>query len=218
MKQPQWKVSLSYIKDVPIEETSSKYNEVLEVLLVQGRYQLITDKVIYSFADKYDNFTDSLKRIDFSKVKKCLILGFGLGSIPYTIENVMGHKISYTGVEIDEEVVYLASKYVLDDLKSDISLVNTDAISYVYMDNGKYDLICLDLFFDDVIPAEVLTIEYMERLKSLLRKNGTLLMNNLYFTNKDMKYTDAFISDVFSVVFPNHQFMIAGHNKMLFNQ
>lgn len=217
MKQPQWKISLSYVKDVLIEETSSDFNEVLEVLLVQGRYQLITDKVIYSFADKYDNFTDSFKKVDFSKVKNCLILGFGLGSIPYTIENIMGHKISYTGVEIDEEVVYLASKYVLDELKSDISLVNTDALSYVYMDNTKYDLICLDLFLDDVIPAEVLTIEYMERLKSLLKKNGTLIMNNLYFTNKDMKYTDAFISEVFSKVFPSHHFIIAGHNKMLFD-
>jgi spermidine synthase len=217
MKQAQWKVSLSYIKDVLIEETSSEYNDVLEVLLVQGRYQLITDKVIYSYADKYDNFTESLKKIDFTKVKNCLVLGFGLGSIPYTIENIMGRKISYTGIEIDEEIIYLASKYVLDELKSEVSLVHADALNYVELYNSKYDLICLDLFLDDVIPSEVLTTPFIQRLKVLLKKNGTLLMNNLYFTDKDIKNTDTFIANVFSKVFPSYKEMVIDHNKMLFS-
>ena len=53
MKHPLWKRWLSYFKEVTLEETGSEYNEVLEVLLVQGRHQLATEDAIYSYDDKY---------------------------------------------------------------------------------------------------------------------------------------------------------------------
>ena len=118
MIQPLIKRILSYIKDIPIVSTSSEYNEILDLYLVKGRYQLCTENAIYSYGDKYDNFANAFKQIDLDKVNDVLILGLGLASIPYILETIHQKAFNYTGVEIDDEVIYLASKYVIDDLKS----------------------------------------------------------------------------------------------------
>ena len=56
MKIKWWQKLLSYIKPINIVQTSSDYNDYLELNLVNGRYQLCTEEAIYSYADKYDNF------------------------------------------------------------------------------------------------------------------------------------------------------------------
>ncbi|MBL0101907.1 MAG: hypothetical protein IPP49_19210 [Saprospiraceae bacterium] len=50
---------LSYFTEIHIESVTSDYNEELEVLLNNGRYQLCTPNAVYSYADKYSNFGDS---------------------------------------------------------------------------------------------------------------------------------------------------------------
>ena len=112
MKQPLWKRFLSYLFEIHIESTSSEYNPHLYVSLQKGRYQLSTANAVYSFEDLYDNFSDAFKEIDLDRlnIQNVLILGFGLGSIPIILEQNFKKKYHYTGVEIDEEVLYLAKK------------------------------------------------------------------------------------------------------------
>lgn len=217
MKQPLYLKLWSYIKDVSIESTSSDYNEILDLYLVKGRYQLCTEKAIYSYGDKYDNFANVFKKLNFEKIDDVLILGLGLASIPYIIEHVHQKLPSYTGVEIDDEVIYLASKYVLDDLKSDINVVNTDAYTFMSLDEHKYDLICMDVFEDDVIPADLQTTEFLEMLKDSIVKDGLIIYNRLAFTDEDKKETDVFFSDVFKQVFPDATVFETGGNRMLIN-
>lgn len=218
MKQPLYKKILSYIKDVHIVSTSSEYNEILDLYLVKGRYQLCTEKAIYSYGDKYDNFANVFQKIDFSKINDVLILGLGLASIPYIIEHIHKKTLSYTGVEIDDEVIYLASKYVLDELKSEINIINTDAYTYLCMDENKYDLICMDVFEDDVIPEDLQTEDFLEMLDESLAKDGMLIYNRLAFTDEDKKETDVFYSDVFVKVFPDAFIFETAGNKMLMNR
>lgn len=218
MKQPLYKKILSYIKDIPIVSTSSEYNEVLDLYLVKGQYQLCTEKAIYSYGDKYDNFANVLKTIDLNEITDVLILGLGLASIPYIIENIHKKELSYTGVEIDDEVIYLASKYILDELKSEINVVNTDAFTYMSLDENKYDLICMDVFEDDVIPEDLQTEEFLEMLKESLAKDGILIYNRLAFTDDDKKETDVFYSDVFVKVFPDAYIFESSGNRLLMNK
>lgn len=56
---------------------------------------------------------------------------------------------SYTGVEIDDAVIYLASKYVLPDVISDIHLIQADAFSYIQQDSNRYDIIAMDIFISE---------------------------------------------------------------------
>lgn len=218
MIQPLIKRILSYIKDIPIVSTSSEYNEILDLYLVKGRYQLCTENAIYSYGDKYDNFANAFKQVDLDKVNDVLILGLGLASIPYILETIHQKAFNYTGVEIDDEVIYLASKYVIDELKSEINIVNTDAYTFMCMDENKYDLICMDVFVDDVIPEDLQSEDFLEMVKDSLSKEGLLIYNRLAFTDEDKKGTDVFYSDVFLKVFPDGYIYETGGNRMLMSK
>jgi len=85
MKKPFFKKFISNFKEVILEETGSQHNPVLQVLLYKERFQLCTDKAIYSYEDKYDNFRTAfdLLKIKDKNIESTLLLGLGLGSISH---------------------------------------------------------------------------------------------------------------------------------------
>ena len=157
MKQPLWKKLLSHVFELHIESTSSEYNPHLYVSLREGRYQLCTANAIYSFEDLYDNFSAAFKQLDLDKIsgKNVLLLGFGLASVPIILEKQFHKKYHYTGIEIDEEVIYLANKYAMDELVSSFNLICADAYHFVMQCEEQFDLVIMDVFFDDVIPEQL---------------------------------------------------------------
>ena len=222
MKQPFWKRALSYIIEIPIESTGSEYNAELNVQLVKGRYQLSTHNAIYSFADKYDNFLQTFRRLNMPDSKDdrpidVLLLGFGLGSIPYMLENIFDKKYSYTAVEIDEEVLYLASKYVVDELKSDIRMVTADAHAFMEMNDQKYDIICMDIFESDIVPEIFQTEAFLHMLQDSLGNDSLLIYNRLYQSKADQASANSFFSDTFLKVFKEGRAIQVEGNKMLLN-
>ncbi|MFT4666971.1 MAG: spermidine synthase, partial [Gammaproteobacteria bacterium] len=181
MKAPLWKRLLSYIFELHIESTSSEHNPHLYVSLKNGRYQLSTANAIYSYGDLYDNFSGAFAKMDLEKaeISSVLVLGLGLGSIPIILEKVFNKQYNYTAVEIDEEIVYLASKYTLPDLESNIEIISTDASIFTLQCSQQYDLIAVDIFLDDVIPEHFQRASFLEQLKELLTTKGVVLYNHL---------------------------------------
>ena len=220
MKQPWWKHLLSYITDVHIEGSHSDFNENLNVLLVKGQYQLVTPEAIYSYGTRYDNYFKAFKKLDLDKenVQSVLLLGLGLGSIPYMLENYFKRDYSYTAVEIDEEVIHLASKYVLNSLNSEITTICADANSFVRIDQNQYDLIAMDVFESDVIPEQFETEEFLLNLKERITKDGLLMFNRLYLFEKDKKKTQQYFRNIFKRVFPNGRKMNINGNWILLNR
>lgn len=200
-----------------MEMTSSHYNPELDVVLTKGEYQLSTADAIYSYGNRYDNFRTAFEKLPIEKfdVKDVLLLGLGLGSIPYMLENKFKRNYQYTAVEIDDEIIYLAAKYVLNDLKSDIQTVNADALTYMEVDQSKYDLICMDIFENDYIPEVFQTKLFLETLKKSMTDKGILLFNRLYLYDHDKQNTDVYFEDVFKQVFPNGYQIDAHWNKIL---
>jgi spermidine synthase len=218
MKQPLYKHLLSYVKDVHIESTSSEYNEVLDLYYVKGRYQLCTENAIYSYADKYDNFANLFKEMNFENIDNVLLLGLGLSSIPYMLEKTFKKDLSYSGVEIDDEVIYLSSKYVLDELKSEMDVINTDAYTYLCLTETRYDMICMDVFVDDQVPEDLETLEFAELLRDTVSDKGIVICNRLGFTDEDKRLTQNYYDSVFSQVFPEANIFESGGNRMLLSK
>ena len=208
---------LSYFTEIHIESVTSDYNKELEVLLNNGRYQLCTPNAVYSYADKYSNFGDSFLQLnlDTPVIRNVLLLGFGLGSIPYMLEKKFAKKYSYTGVEIDEAVIYLASKYVLDDLVSDIELVQADAYAFVCQNQTKYDLICIDIFIDDKIPDIFLSTDFLSTAAANLSETGFIMFNHLAHLKTDILHSDTYYKDVFSTYFPKGTYIQVRKNRMM---
>jgi len=214
---PTWKKYLSYLFEFHIESAPSEINPHLYVSLSRGRYQLSTANAIYSFADLYDNFTLTFQQIHLrDTTKEVLILGFGLGSIPYMLEKKFDKDYHYTAVEIDENVLYLANKYTLPELTSSITMMPADAFAFVHYCHDKFDLICMDVFLDDVVPENFETDHYLEQLASLLNPNGILLFNKLAANKKDKKQAAQFL-EVFKKVFPKGDYLDVNGNWMLIN-
>jgi SAM-dependent methyltransferase len=220
MSQPFWKRILSYFFEQHIESVSSDHNPHLYVSLKQGRYQLSTANAVYSYGDLYDNFSRAFRRLDLDRIggESILLLGFGLGSIPVILEKTFGKMYHYTAVEIDEAVLYLAGKYILPELKSGIEFICADALAFASRSEEKFDMICMDVFLDDIIPNEFEQTEFLENLARLLNPDGILLYNRLAVTPRDRELSSAFYEEVFQKTFPQATFLDLNSNWMLLNR
>lgn len=220
MRKPFLKNFLSFFWEQHLESAPSEINPHLYISLNKGRYQLSTANAIYSYEDKYDNFYQIFSMLDWNKmdVSECLILGFGLGSIPVMLENNFQKKFSYTGVEIDESVIYLASKYVLDDIRSPIELIQSDAHIFVQQSNRTFDLINMDVFLDDLVPEQFKNKPFLIQLKNMLTDNGVLIFNKLASTEEDRKLSNEFFEKFFLPVFPEAEIVEVKGNYLLVNR
>ena len=220
MKIPKWKQLLSYLIELPIEKSSSQHNPYLEVTLKKGRFQLSTANAVYSYADLYDNFSDAFHKINLDKrpIKRVLILGFGLGSIPIVLEKKFNKQYDYTAVEIDEEVLFLANKYALPEIESRIEMICADAYSFVMQCHEVFDMINVDLFLDDTVPSQFEADDFLQQLQRLLKKDGILLYNRLAFTQSDVENAKDFYENNFHPNFPDGGYLEVRGNWMLVNK
>lgn len=219
MNVPTWKKWLSYLTEIHIESAPSEINPHLYVSLRRGRYQLCTANAIYSYEDLYSNFYKAFEQVNLHKIKgdRVLILGYGMGSIPYILEKKMNYDFHYTAIEIDESVLYLAQKYNIPQLNSAIDFIQADAYKFVQQCEEKFDLICMDVFLDDRIPSKFYKNSFLRRLQQLLTKNGLLLYNCLAFTQQDIDKTEKFYYEHFVSNFPQGKYLDVDGNWILLN-
>ena len=205
MKIPRWKKLLSHVVPFTLEETGSEQNPELTVMLDRGRLQLLSGDAIYSWDDLYKNFLvafDELKMEERS-IEDVLVLGLGLGSVPYMLEKVFHRDYRYTAVEWDETVAELAAKYTLSRLKSPIDIITADAEVFVQVTEEKFDLIIADIFEDDLTPPQFESEDFLLDCDELLRPGGLLLFNRLHGGNSAIRtVTERFFERDFKGVFP----------------
>ena len=209
----------SYFREFILEESASELNPCLFITLNKGRFQLCTENAIYSYDDKYDNFRLAFDKLDLenTNIKNVLVLGLGLASIPYILEKIFNLDLDYAGVEIDEEVVRLCSKYSLPRLRSNIEIFITDALSFLLTNRDKYDMICVDVFDSDKIPDDVKSISFLNLCKERLSSNGIILMNHLDHTEVDRKENESYFKTVFEPTFEKSSYMSIKGNCMMVN-
>ena len=216
---PQWKRLLSYLTDIRLDESGSAYNPHLEVLLAKGRLQLVSRNAVYSYDDLYLNFYRAFRQIDIGErdIKSALVLGLGLGSVPYMLEYKFGVECHFTAVELDPEVIYLAEKWSLPRLQSPITTYQADAAAYVYTCTEQFDLITVDVFDDDKVPVAFEQPRFLARIRELLTPNGILLYNRLAALERDVIATQHFYEYTFKPAFPQGTYMDTRGNWMLCN-
>jgi spermidine synthase len=215
---PRRKYFWSHFAPVILEETSSKHNPYLAVALAKGRLQLLSGNAIYSWDDLYDNFYHAFGKLHLRtrQINEALILGGGLGSIPFMLEKKFKQKnCAFTIIEYDEEVNYLSGKYSLCRLKSPVELITADAVKYMSQNVREFDLVCIDIFNDDLVPKAVESRVFLLQCAEALSQNGFLLFNRLYLEERDKTATDAFYQGTFQKLFPGAIELLSQGNKVL---
>lgn len=219
MRPSFWIKTASYFADIQLETVESVYSGPLEVICRKGRYALCTNNAVYSYDDLYVNFSDSFERLDLEAygLQNVLVLGLGLGSIPWLLEKKF-HKIyNYTFVEIDQKIVNLAEHYTLSDLTAPYTICCEDALTYIKDCEQTFDMIIVDLFIDNTVPSVFESIDFLQNLKRLLRPEGLLLYNRLTDTPELLEQTTQFYEEGFQPIFPKSVALELGTNKMLIN-
>lgn len=112
---------------------------------------------------------------------KALVLGLGGGTVANVLHNNL--KFSVDAVELDERIVETAKQYF--SLNPDINVTVDDARHYLEESTQSYDLIFFDVFRGDIQPAHVMSLECFKKAKSLLNKNGLIIVNFNGFLNGD---------------------------------
>lgn len=189
-----------------LEEAASHQNPELAVVLSKGRLQLLSSGAIYSWDDLYRNFLIAFDQlaIDERDVSDVLVLGLGLGSVPFMLEKVFHRKYHYTVVEWDETICELAAKYTFSRMESSVDIITADAEMFVEVTEETYDMVVVDIFEDDITPPQFTTTEFLETCKNLLKPGGLLLFNRLHGDDDNIRRsTERFFERGFKKVFPD---------------
>lgn len=205
MRIPVWKKWLSHLVPLTLEQAATEQNPDLSIVLSRGRVQLLSGDAIYSWDDLYKNFLIAFDRlhIDQRKEADVLVLGLGLGSIPFMLEKVFRRKYHYTAVEWDETVAHFAMKYTLSRLQSPVEIITGDAEVFVEATEEQYDLVIVDIFEEELTPPQFCTIEFLEQCENLLKPGGLLLFNRLHGEDQSIRMvTERYFERTFKSVFP----------------
>ena len=122
----------------------------------------------------------------------------------------------HIALEIDEDVIYLANKYVLDDLDSPVEIITGDAYHFMALNQAKFDLVIMDVFEDADIPVRFDTDTFMEDLENSLAPKGLVLYNRLTSEPSKLRQTEKFFTR-FKEYFPDAGWVTVEGNRVIFN-
>jgi spermidine synthase len=196
----------SYLYPITIYKKKSKLSSLLEITWVNGELVLDSENTNYSYGSLQRILRKGLKEIGFdaiSKMDSVLVLGVGAGSVLRTLTDEIKCKATITGVEIDAEVIEIATTYFkLDEIKN-VTIINDDAFEFVLKTTEKYDLIIIDVFQDTAMPNFLFEPFFSNRIGNLLQNNGYLLFNtmllNIEAVQRNKNYCKQFNPNEYSV-------------------
>lgn len=139
-------------------------------LLVNNIVQTEMDMRSGNSLSAYVNLLDF--NIDTVVGKNALVLGLG-GGVTSNLLVKKGYKV--TGVELDERIIDVAKKYF--NLNQNVNAVCDDARHFINHSDKNYDLILVDIFKAEEQPSHVITIESLKKVKEMLSKSGSLIIN-----------------------------------------
>jgi spermidine synthase len=171
----------SFFKEKVIDTFDSEVNPLLEVALINGRYQLNAGSVNYSFGPLHDAFRRYFKKDppSINAGSKVLLLGLGAGSVANIIRNELELDCPITGVDIDPAVIEAARKHFALDKLSGLRVVISDAYAFAIECKETYDFIVLDIYIDDKVPVKFETLKFVRMLSKLLKPGGKVVFNKL---------------------------------------
>ncbi|MFW6389202.1 MAG: spermidine synthase [Marinilabiliaceae bacterium] len=168
---------LSYVIPLDIKRYHTEKNGTLEVSLIDGKKRLDSPHANYSYGILQSVLKFGLRQIDLSGVGNVLLLGLGGGSVVQTLRDDFGFEGPVVGVDVDEVVVDIARNEF--DLKKDpgLTIVLDDACNYVRHTKEVFDLIIVDVFFDNQVPAGIYDRSFWRNIDARLHRGGFFLFN-----------------------------------------
>ncbi len=183
-----FKKYLSYLFPIKLESEIAQDNVPLEVYYDQGKIKLFTKTTNYSGGKLKSMFRKALKHEDFKEKDHVLILGFGLGSIWEIIKSEKKQNPYIHGVDYEplmKTFIRTYSPNILKDSKTHLYI--NDALTYLRMDEQRYDYILIDLFCDNNVADIVLEPEFIDELFKHSHIKTSIIINTMYVPHEKLK-------------------------------
>lgn len=147
-------------------------------LLVGGLVQSVNLKTRSAGGRVWGGMARLASRLNHSP-KAVLILGLGGGTVAhFLVQKYPGVVIE--AVELDPVIVEVGKKYFDFDKLPNFSIIVGDALALVEEKRGaKYDIVYVDTFCGDKFCAGFERVEFLLRLRDLLRPGGAVVFNRL---------------------------------------
>lgn len=110
-------------------------------------------------------------------IKNILLVGFGSGIIINQYEKIFSKLKRIDIVDIEENIFPIAEKYFDFKISDKMNFYLQDALIYLKMSKKKYDLIVVDVASDEGIDERFCSVEYLDLIKSSLKKDGIFISN-----------------------------------------
>jgi spermidine synthase len=130
--------------------------------------------------------------------RRVLIAGLGGGSLPSALTTLFP-EAQIDVIEIDQAVVNVAKEFFDFEETDQVSVIVNDARVYVKraaLLEKKYDLVILDAFTGDYIPEHLLTLEFLQEVRSVMTPDGVLVANTFstsrFYDHESETYQRAF--------------------------
>jgi spermidine synthase len=136
-----------------------------------------------------------------------LMIGMGGGTISSVLTSIYPD-LTMDLVEVDQAVVKVATDYFGFRKTDQIDVHVTDGRVFTrraLLRKEQYDLIILDAFTGEYIPEHLMTVEFLENVKSLLTPDGIVIANTFWgsslYHHESVTYSTVF-GPVFSLKMP----------------
>lgn len=167
---------LSYILP-QTKKVHSEINGELEITYINGKKILDSKNANYSYGSLQKVLEFGLSKTNLSNVESVLILGLGGGSVIQSLKNKYQYEGKIKAIEIDKQIISIAENEFEISETENFKIINQDAYKYVEKNNELFNLIIVDLFIDDQIPAKFYSTAFCQNLSKNLNTEGKILFN-----------------------------------------
>lgn len=171
----------SYLFPFTVAHSRGKLTPNLQVTYINGKYELGTPGVNYSYGGCGMVFSKVFKQIEIQRypISSLLVLGFGAGNVVSILSEVYGKSFDTLGVEGDPIVIEYAKKYFDIDRFPRLKLVEADAYDFALNHKEKHDVIIIDLFQNDVVPEIFHTEPFIKALRHIATPKSLVIFNKM---------------------------------------
>jgi spermidine synthase len=170
-------IRLLYQKETPYGQLKVIDSAGGRYMLVNGTYQGEVDLESGRSRAGYAQVIASACAEYTPEARRALVVGLGAGCLPVILQD---QGLTVDVVEIDETVIEVARRFFSYDPGAG-KVVTADGRYYLERAEDRYDLIFLDAFASEAVPAHLLSLEVFRRCRELLGTRGLLGINVIGF-------------------------------------
>ena len=208
---------LSYLTPLVVYRSCTAKKTLIEVREIFGQKKLDINGYPQSGLNYRKCWRAIFRRANietFRENGKALVLGLGGGDVAKILDDLKP-RWKVTFVEIEPEIVAVAFKYFGVGETKTRKMIVADAKRYMNHNLESCDLIVIDLYNGDEVPAFVCSPIFLKEIAKSLRQEGVAVFNyaSHRFREKDFELFEKQLKKVFAktsqVKFRGHPFYIA---------